>query len=86
MAGFLPGFGRGGITHSLLVIETCAFATGGPGIGEMTDAMDILLTGALAAEGDAAAGLKSGRDVLAGAGWMESLAVVCAVARDEDWA
>lgn len=43
-----------------------AFATGGPGIGEMTDAMDILLTGVVAA-GDA------GRDFLGCAGWIGGL-------------
>lgn len=64
---------------------------GGPGIGEITDAIDILLIGALAAAGDeagdTAAGLRPGRELLAGAGWMASLAVVCAAgARDEDWA
>lgn len=69
VAGFLPGFGLGGMTHSLVVIEIGAFATGGPGIGEMTDAMDILLTGA------AAAG-EAGRDFLGWAGWMGGLADV----------
>lgn len=57
------------MTHSLVVIEMGAFATGGPGIGEMTDAMDILLTGA------AAAG-EAGRDFLGCAGWMRGLVVV----------
>lgn len=69
MAGFLPGLGRGGITHSLVVIEIGAWAGGGPGIGEITDAMDILSTGVVAA-GDAAERLEVGNDFLAGAGWM----------------
>lgn len=54
MAGFLPGLGRGGMTHSLLVMEMGAFAGGGPGMGEMTDAMDILSMGDEAAGGEAA--------------------------------
>lgn len=75
----------------MLVIDTGPFAAGGPGIGDITDAIDILLMGALAAggdeAGDTAAGLRSGREFLAGAGWMASLAVVCAAgARDEDCA
>lgn len=71
VAGFLPGFGLGGMTHSLVVIEMGAFATGGPGIGEMTDAMDILLTGV----GTAGAAGDAGRDFLGCAGWIGGLAV-----------
>ena len=37
MAGFRPGFGRGGITHSLLVMEPL----GGPGVASATAAMAL---------------------------------------------
>lgn len=45
VAGLRPGFGRGGMTHSLVVMEMGAWGGGGPGIGEMTDAIDILWRG-----------------------------------------
>lgn len=34
------------MTHSLLVIDIGGFAAEGAGMGEMTEAIDILLTGA----------------------------------------
>lgn len=41
VAGFLPGLGRGGITHSLDVMDI--FGGSGAGFGLMTDDMPILL-------------------------------------------
>lgn len=67
MAGFRPGLGRGGMTHSLVVMEIGAWAGGGPGIGEMTDAIDILSMGAGVVD-TAAVRLEVGSDFLTGAG------------------
>lgn len=51
MAGFRPGLGLGGMIHSLVVMETRGMAWGGGvGSGLITDAMDILLIGALGGE------------------------------------
>jgi hypothetical protein len=41
MAGFRPGLGRGGITHSLVVTEP-----GRPGLGDMADTGFIGIAGA----------------------------------------
>ena len=38
MAGFRPGFGRGGTTHSLLVRETVPAAVGGGDVADNDDA------------------------------------------------
>lgn len=40
VAGFRPGFGRGGMTHSLLVILSCV-----PGAGDIVEPMFILFAG-----------------------------------------
>lgn len=46
VAGFRPGLGLGGTTHSFVVMETfCMTGGGGVGSGLMTEAMDILLMG-----------------------------------------
>lgn len=43
VAGLRPGFGRGGMTHSLVVMDILGAASVGGGL--MTEAMDILFTG-----------------------------------------
>ena len=42
VAGFLPGLGLGGITHSLEVMDILG-GSGGAGLGLITDDMAILL-------------------------------------------